>query len=912
MSQATASVSINDVFADVKAQDERLRTLEGETRKVHDQMKSLLEDLAKFRSSITPASSQEKPATKELTYAQSDVEAIGRAALGNIVNLPPRSHTPQSQISSNSMTPPSNASGESPPAPETPEIYKASRDDPTWKVLPAALRKHRIHLDDWPNYAMFISYGPRGPTDTWWNPIAITYALSASSSVVVFFSTARTPERIDGKARDLAHKLQFGLFLILLRSTYNLSSYTTAIMDGLASERHILDWDETDVHNWLSSLGYPQYESQIREHKVQGDTLCDINADGLKSLGVATIGQRLSILKAIYQVKVAHNIPIGEQHYVPPSESSERGENINVEKLHSLVKEQGKLRTLEEDNRSLTGTLQSFIDEFNGLRASSGRADDPSNALRRQPSFKWAFQQPQKSPTKAEAVDSPTPSPQRVEHSIPPSYNQPPPLSATSTVMPSEKSRPTPPPTDPLVGAPKATRQESSDNLKSFKVSLEDPTWKVLPAALKKYRINNDNWQSYAMFICYGPSGAFDIHLRWDHQTDNPNRQQDRERLKDSKKNPVFMLKHIKDIRSPIAVAQQKHAARKASSIISQESHVTNATSGHQRTASAARNPHRPAKLEVSDTAIASTPLLSTGLSPQPGWPDATTPNPEAHRQDDTSGTPSSAQGTHMSTSSSYSVASTSTLVASSNGHPSVRKSAADEPSASGGANNQREMPTVVSTGVSYAVAIYPYMAEQDDEFDVVVGDTFVILSRARGWWVVQRDPTGSGVVDTDIVKQGWVPAGCLLETNVPVASAIAEATAANSSSNRSPETSASRTPILPLSIISTSFPGVALMDYKKKGDEELDLVKDDALRVFKRYNHWSYAVKENGGDRGWVPSWFIGKVSPAGATAGTPPTPGYNMQHSNASSNMEDGQNQVSPMSSAFPPVQSRTAVVI
>lgn len=140
-------------------------------------------------------------------------------------------------------------------------------------------------------------------------------------------------------------------------------------------------------------------------------------------------------------------------------------------------------------------------------------------------------------------------------------------------------------------------------------------------------------------------------------------------------------------------------------------------------------------------------------------------------------------------------------------------------------------------------------------------GDTFVILSRARGWWVVQRDPTGSGVLDTDTSKQGWVPAGCLLETNVPVASAIAEANAAKASSNyhhvsSSPPASPGgvRTPILPLSIISTSFPGVALMDYKKKGDEELDLVKDDALRVFKRYNHWSYAVKEEGGDRGWVP----------------------------------------------------------
>lgn len=119
-------------------------------------------------------------------------------------------------------------------------------------------------------------------------------------------------------------------------------------------------------------------------------------------------------------------------------------------------------------------------------------------------------------------------------------------------------------------------------------------------------------------------------------------------------------------------------------------------------------------------------------------------------------------------------------------------------------------------------------------------GDTFVILSRARGWWVVQRDPTGSGVVDTDTSKQGWVPAGCLLETNVPVASAIAEATAAAKASGSS-EVSENKTPILPLSIISTSFPGIALMDYKKKGDEELDLAKDDALRVFKRYNHWSY-----------------------------------------------------------------------
>ena len=65
---------------------------------------------------------------------------------------------------------------------------------------------------------------------------------------------------------------------------------------------------------------------------------------------------------------------------------------------------------------------------------------------------------------------------------------------------------------------PQAIRQDSnlttnistsSENLKSFKVSMEDPAWKVLPAALKKYKINNDDWQNYAMFICYGQTGAY-------------------------------------------------------------------------------------------------------------------------------------------------------------------------------------------------------------------------------------------------------------------------------------------------------------------------------------------------------------------------------------------------------------------
>jgi bZIP factor len=43
-----------------------------------------------------------------------------------------------------------------------------------------------------------------------------------------------------------------------------------------------------------------------------------LNAESLKAIGVSTVGQRLAILKAVYQLKLAHNIPIDPDSYVPP------------------------------------------------------------------------------------------------------------------------------------------------------------------------------------------------------------------------------------------------------------------------------------------------------------------------------------------------------------------------------------------------------------------------------------------------------------------------------------------------------------------------------------------------------------------------------------------------------------------
>ncbi|TFY63007.1 hypothetical protein EVJ58_g3494 [Rhodofomes roseus] len=579
---------------------------------------------------------------------------------------------------------------------------------------------------------------------------------------------------------------------------------------------NIMDWDETAVHAWFVKLGLPQYENQIREHRISGEVLCLLDAEGMKEIGIATIGQRLAILKGVYNIKLAQGIPIESDHYVPPSEVEERKEQQSVDKLYNLLRDQGeRLRMLEEENRRLSDSLHSCVED--------AETDSPV----RSHSFKWAsFVKPMRSPTKAAApefVDSPQASPQRSEHDI----NS---RGGSSDKSRGESSHAAAGPSGPVKQLrhepirqdssdnlralrQEPTRQDSSDNLKSFKVSLDDPAWKVLPAALKKYKINNDDWQNYAMFICYGaPGNRIERCLSYDEKPLLLF-----QKLKDAKKNPVFMLKHIKDIRSPIAVAQQKQAARKASGESSKSPPLSSGQT--QPTVQGQDANGRPLRLQVNNHPSAG--LLSAVPNGQSGWPELMSPAVE------------NKEGAHELGASAENASTSNAANSSENAAPPAVL---------------REIPP--STGVSYAVAIYPYMAEQEDEFDVVVGDTFIILSRARGWWVVQRDPEGSGVVEPDTSKQGWVPAGCLLETSVPVATAIAEATTRGGSQHSPPQSPGDRTPILPLSILSTSFPGIALMDYKKKGEEELNLAKDDYLRVFKRYNHWSYAVKEETGDR--------------------------------------------------------------
>lgn len=72
--------------------------------------------------------------------------------------------------------------------------------------------------------------------------------------------------------------------------------------------------------------------------------------------------------------------------------------------------------------------------------------------------------------------------------------------------------------------------------------------------------------------------------------------------------------------------------------------------------------------------------------------------------------------------------------------------------------------------------------------------------------------------------------AGCLLELKAPV-------TELTPSAIDSPYPGLAR--IRTSSVLSSSYPGVVLMKWTAKGDDEISLKEGERVRVYKKYCHW-------------------------------------------------------------------------
>ena len=55
----------------------------------------------------------------------------------------------------------------------------------------------------------------------------------------------------------------------------------------------------------------------LPDNDIVGEALVALLHDDLKAMGITSVGHRLTILKSVYDVKKAQDIPIESDHYVP-------------------------------------------------------------------------------------------------------------------------------------------------------------------------------------------------------------------------------------------------------------------------------------------------------------------------------------------------------------------------------------------------------------------------------------------------------------------------------------------------------------------------------------------------------------------------------------------------------------------
>ncbi|KAK9359973.1 hypothetical protein V1504DRAFT_183179 [Lipomyces starkeyi] len=105
---------------------------------------------------------------------------------------------------------------------------------------------------------------------------------------------------------------------------------------ALQSLPYIVGWDVQEVGNWLEQIGLWQYHDSFVENDITGEVLIHLDHDFLKDLGVSSIGHRLQILRAVYNIKIAQDIPIEAGQFIPLSLSEQEvadHETVDVQRL---------------------------------------------------------------------------------------------------------------------------------------------------------------------------------------------------------------------------------------------------------------------------------------------------------------------------------------------------------------------------------------------------------------------------------------------------------------------------------------------------------------------------------------------------------------------------------------------------
>ncbi|KAI8979029.1 hypothetical protein BDB01DRAFT_798967 [Pilobolus umbonatus] len=295
---------------------------------------------------------------------------------------------------------------------------------------------------------------------------------------------------------------------------------------------HVLMWDENKVTKWISTLGYSSLEKQFKEQGITGEILVNLDHEALRDLSVLTVGQRMDILKNIYQLKIHYRVPLNEWDYIPPSvlyETDWLGQNgmADYRKIEAAFQERdARIKRLTEDLGRINNDMSILKDELSQLLKMKDKKNDKVTNQKVYP----LLSKHSNSPTIISSLHSNS---DYTHRSNIDSLDDP---KSTPNVMINDGGA------IKVYGDKISKIEHEPEHSKNVRLLLDDPTSKVIMSALKKYNVMSD-WQQYALWIQYGsPDNIQERALGYDER---PLRIS--QKLKEAKQNSVFVLKHVKD-----------------------------------------------------------------------------------------------------------------------------------------------------------------------------------------------------------------------------------------------------------------------------------------------------------------------------------------------------------------------------
>lgn len=309
----------------------------------------------------------------------------------------------------------------------------------------------------------------------------------------------------------------------------------------------VVNWSIDQVCSWLGTIGFEGFRRVFQEEGITGDVLIHLDHECLLDLQMSSVGKRVLFMKAIYELKLRYNIPIYPEDYQPPP--SQESTNIQDEMFGGYQIQDPTVISAFKERDSV---IKHLVHEVNRLTTEISKVREE---------VRWSIQ-----PKTDKSTSSPQPGKLTKNRPSPIMTNSPKShLNGSSNYFPSfqDKSNlhsPHSPSHNDKVNLPRSLdsapicsaestptsdairvygqklQHRENEAYKSFRISLDDPCYKVIPIALKKYKIK-DNWQNYSLYIAQASGEEVKLDL-----DDMPLLIY--QKLREVNASPMFVLKH--------------------------------------------------------------------------------------------------------------------------------------------------------------------------------------------------------------------------------------------------------------------------------------------------------------------------------------------------------------------------------